>query len=632
MARRNIKIAQRHLGQPQGQMNSVSEQVLAVRPHAANDSPRSFGKPIRLQIVLFCVLMAAWTCFAGRFISRTSHVSIDGKRYFMVFDDGMIGMKYAKNLVEHHGLVWNVGDRVEGFTDPLWVGIMAGSIWMFGTHNAPLAMQILGAIICLATFVVFFGTCMRNHKQGLGAATGLLLIVLCYPVAYWALIGMEACAICLAVAVAAGVHYSYENGNAKNPLIVHSCLVVFAYALRPDGWIAITPFFAAAWIDAVREKRYLRAICAPLGICMVVMLVTLARHAYYGEWVPNTYILKVEGYSLQLRWTNGISFVGQFLSHNSFLVVLMALAVLSRKRIAYLNILAAFLVFAYQVYVGGDPWLYWRQLLPIYILCAFALVTLFDAFDESTIVHLGEDMPLVHLLVLVGIIIAVPLLAFKFQRLPGNNYMPLQWVLCVYAVLILTALVSFRHEDRVRFVKTNSKLVMQAARAMIVIIVCGAIFFENLKFLPELQAKPFQFRAQAIMVDKAVLSTRLFGAGKTSHMLWAGTYGYFVEGKMIDGLGKSDRAIAKLPVDRSVVFDGMIAVPGHAKYDFRHTILKRKPDIVIDYLAWGQQDVTQQVQGSYRLIQSQGVSLCVKNELAAQYQDLVTGSCPKYFF
>ena len=44
-------------------------------------------------------------------------------RYFVIFDDGMIGMRYA-NLVQYHELVWNLGDRVEGFTDPLWTFVI----------------------------------------------------------------------------------------------------------------------------------------------------------------------------------------------------------------------------------------------------------------------------------------------------------------------------------------------------------------------------------------------------------------------------------------------------------------------------------------------------------------------------
>jgi len=105
-----------------------------------------------------CILLACWALLAVNFISRTSHVSLNGVRYFSLFDDGMISMRYAKNLVEHHALFWNLGERVEGFSNPLWTLIMAIAICVFGTHFAPLAMQILGGVICLMIFLVFCGT------------------------------------------------------------------------------------------------------------------------------------------------------------------------------------------------------------------------------------------------------------------------------------------------------------------------------------------------------------------------------------------------------------------------------------------------------------------------------------------
>ena len=40
-------------------------------------------------------------------------------------DDQMISMRYARNLVEGHGLAWNPGERVEGYADPLQTCVMA---------------------------------------------------------------------------------------------------------------------------------------------------------------------------------------------------------------------------------------------------------------------------------------------------------------------------------------------------------------------------------------------------------------------------------------------------------------------------------------------------------------------------
>ena len=44
---------------------------------------------------------------------RTSLV-LDGTRYFWLDDDQMVSRRYARNLAEGVGFVWNPGERVEG--------------------------------------------------------------------------------------------------------------------------------------------------------------------------------------------------------------------------------------------------------------------------------------------------------------------------------------------------------------------------------------------------------------------------------------------------------------------------------------------------------------------------------------
>src|SRR5690606_38133881 len=43
-------------------------------------------------------------------------------------DDAFISFRYAQNLVEGHGLVYNPGERVEGYTNFLWTVLAAGVI------------------------------------------------------------------------------------------------------------------------------------------------------------------------------------------------------------------------------------------------------------------------------------------------------------------------------------------------------------------------------------------------------------------------------------------------------------------------------------------------------------------------
>ena len=47
------------------------------------------------------------------------------KQYYFHTDDCYISFRYALNFYKGYGLVWNPGERVEGYTNFLWVIIMA---------------------------------------------------------------------------------------------------------------------------------------------------------------------------------------------------------------------------------------------------------------------------------------------------------------------------------------------------------------------------------------------------------------------------------------------------------------------------------------------------------------------------
>src|SRR4051812_24123669 len=69
-------------------------------------------------------IVALAIAFYAVFIFRTSF-TIGATRYFVLFEDAMISMRYARHLADGHGLVWNVGEPpIEGFTNLLWV------LWM----------------------------------------------------------------------------------------------------------------------------------------------------------------------------------------------------------------------------------------------------------------------------------------------------------------------------------------------------------------------------------------------------------------------------------------------------------------------------------------------------------------------
>src|SRR5437870_1391519 len=70
-------------------------------------------------------LPPALSAVLSTFVLVRSSITIGGVRYWPLVDDAMISMRYARNLADGHGLVWNAGgDHVEGYTNFGWTLLM----------------------------------------------------------------------------------------------------------------------------------------------------------------------------------------------------------------------------------------------------------------------------------------------------------------------------------------------------------------------------------------------------------------------------------------------------------------------------------------------------------------------------
>jgi hypothetical protein len=117
------------------------------------------------------ILLAAYAAYAAAFIAKSSFV-VDGVRYFALFDDAMISMTYARTFAQGHGLVWFPGaERVEGFTNPLWVAFMAfWHLLPIAQSKISLAVQISGAVFVLGAvyFTHRIADALRGRRWRLG--------------------------------------------------------------------------------------------------------------------------------------------------------------------------------------------------------------------------------------------------------------------------------------------------------------------------------------------------------------------------------------------------------------------------------------------------------------------------------
>lgn len=203
-------------------------------------------------------------------------------------DDAYITYRYADNLLHGHGLVFNPGERVEGFTNLLFVGISALTLGVFGKAWAYPAVTALNLVFAALAFLVFH----RRAAEHLGprrAALASLLFAGCPSWWLWTASGMEtSLVVLLQLALWSAVDREQaEGGNCPVwPLALAATLLILA---RADGFVWVA---AAAAYFLLQGNR--RSALRTLGVAAPSFVALFAwRLAYYGELLPNTYYAKV---------------------------------------------------------------------------------------------------------------------------------------------------------------------------------------------------------------------------------------------------------------------------------------------------------------------------------------------------
>ena len=275
-------------------------------------------------------------------------------------DDAFISFVYSRNLVDGLGLVWNFTERVEGYTNFLWVMLLAVGMWLGIEPElfAPLMGMLSG-----------FGVLWWVSRLGPGGlwrwGTPALLVANSSFVA-WSSGGLETQMFscwCLAAVVAT------VQGR---PIASGFCLAA-ATLTRPEGvlWAGICGLLLLS--DVLRRAMPPRHWLLWASACALpVAAHGIWRYSYYGFWLPNTFYAKVGG----TEWADGFHYIRYFFSEYRLELllplVLLSLVGVSRRRLhrpmARAVVLCAMVTVVYGLYVsveGGDflefrfmvPWL-----------------------------------------------------------------------------------------------------------------------------------------------------------------------------------------------------------------------------------------------------------------------------------
>jgi hypothetical protein len=300
-------------------------------------------------------------------------------RAFLPFisDDALISLRYSRRLIDGHGLTWNTGEWVEGYSNLLWV-LLTAALGVLGVELIE-AVRLLGYACSGATLAaVVYAYPPRGWRPGaLPLVASLLFLTLSVPLAVWTVGGMEQPLVAALLAWAVVLTYPrIERGETTfGRMLVPGLLFGLLCLTRLDG-----PLFTAAAVAALfltqglGRAAWLRAAGLALLPVLFVALQQTFRVYYYGEWVPNTALVKLSPSGQHALDGWGYVRAGVWASAPLFaLAALSAAACLRsgfRRKRAVLLVTLTLAWLAYLVAIGGDIFPAWRHFVPVVVLCA----------------------------------------------------------------------------------------------------------------------------------------------------------------------------------------------------------------------------------------------------------------------
>ena len=339
-------------------------------------------------------------------------------RKHVVIDDADITFRYSWHLAHGYGLVFNPGQRVEGFTNMTWMLAMALAI--LAHINVAYFSVYLGLLFGLGSEIVIWFI-MREFEIA-RAKRFLAILALSASSSFWLATtsGLETgfAAFLLSLIVLRAVK--------KKVTVFDGILGTLIFATRPELVVLPILVIVLSWIGEVRSnlKPWTKAL--PIhyieGFGTSLILLEIFRVSYFGSLLPNTITAK----SPPLTWTSLIdnSLAGLHYSIGYLWVAILPLGCLALSAVPLIR-----------------RSLVW-SLIPVLLgwLCVTALVNGGDWMPDERIFQVVTPV----LFVAVGAVLDGKLVSFKRFSFKGPQPSEKRSRLMIgTAVVIVLSLVAF---------------------------------------------------------------------------------------------------------------------------------------------------------------------------------------------
>ena len=319
-------------------------------------------------------------------------------------DDAYISYRYVANFLNGDGLVYNIGERIEGFTNFGWVIylIWGGALGLNYILISQITGWLFGAGIIALTYLI---AQVVFEKNKLLSTASIMLVAFNLSLAHWSPAGLETAA------------FAFFAILSVYLFIKRSWWLIFSILMtvwiRPDG-VVIAGLLIL--IEAILTKKIPKFTVSCNAIALVLSLPFVAfKYFYYGSIIPNPFYAKTGLNLVQLK--NGIEYSVTYLTDYAFYGAGFLIPLLFYRRLSYSARVVwwtCVIFVLYIVVIGGDVLKVHRFFLPIFgttaILSILSMQFLVEKFFSRSV-----RLPVI-VVVTAGLVALTIYLPFDFVK------------------------------------------------------------------------------------------------------------------------------------------------------------------------------------------------------------------------
>ncbi len=334
-----------------------------------------------------------------------------------ISDDAFISFRYADRMLNGHGLTFNDGEKVEGFSSPLWNFAISffSKVTQLSLPDIARALGLISSILLLF-FIYLISKILLDSNKSFALFLCISFCLFFTPGFHvYNTAGLEGPLLSLLLVTT--VYFSITNKYRH--LTIAAFLIGLVGIIRPEGllygllWLMFTYKFNSYNIYSFSKRI--------LIVLLPSLLYVSFRLIYYGEILPNTAFAKPSGTYSHIFGTNDNFLYLVVISIPLTIIILYHYFKFDGHHKKFILSVAGLLLanFIFIVYAGGDWMFFGRFFLPVWPILLTAFFFLLLNFLTSISTLFGTNDNFLYL-----VVISIPLsiiILYHYFKFDGHH-------------------------------------------------------------------------------------------------------------------------------------------------------------------------------------------------------------------